>query len=142
MFVFVLGRGTLNQLVTVKLHGRKRERIARELPAVLEQGLGAEESLFSGAKLDEPVLGVDHADDDTSAVGDHLDIARLLGDAGEEGSVLLVGELLLHPLSCKVPLDKRCGRVSRTDQSQSGVEGLSCLRDIWLTRPYACILLD
>ena len=108
VLLLLLALVALHQLVAVKFHGWKLERVARKLPTILEQRLGTEKSLLPSAELDEAILAVDHADDDSGVVGDHLDIATLLGDADEESGVLLVGELGLHALGGKVTLDKHC----------------------------------
>ena len=81
VFLLLLAFVTLHQLVAIKFHGWKLERVARELPTILEQRLGTEQSLLPGAKFDEAILAVDHADNDSGVVGDYLDVATLLGDA-------------------------------------------------------------
>ena len=128
VLLLLLALVTLDQLVAVELHGGKLEWIARELPAVLEQRLGTEESFLPSTEFDEAILAVDHADNHPGAVRDHLDVAALLGDADQIRTVLLVDELSFHSLPGEVSLNEHRRRIAGTGQAKCSVEWLRGLR--------------
>ena len=128
VLLLLLALVTLDQLVAVELHGGKLEWVARELPTVLEQRLGAEKSFLPNTELDEAILAVDHADNHPGAVRDYLDVAVLLGDADQVRGVLLVAELSFHSLPGEISLNEHRRRIVGGGQAKCRVEWLRCLR--------------
>ena len=128
VLLLLLALVTLDQLVAVELHGGKLEWVARELPAVFEQRLGTEESFLPSTEFDEAILAVDHADNHSGAVRDHLDVAALPGDTGQMRGVLLVDELSFHSLPGEISLNEHRRRIAGAGQAKCSVEWFRGLR--------------